>query len=219
MRDQIRVVMLAELDPAGTARGEMRQLRLLLRQAHERLARLLHDRDVRARAGVEHRVEPERPERCDLLRAHDGAGREAELLAERNLRRGRRLHDDVFLIVRERRLDLLYGWALRDRSRRAPERALPAADARRFILDGQRIVAVDAHHFLTRLDALAAENAFLIVAHDGGVVRRDGDAPLELRREIATPVILVRHPAVAARLLLLTRTARSQDAETEQART
>ena len=199
---EVRIEQLAKAHPARAARCEMRQHVLLLRQAHERLARLLHDRHVRRHAGVEDGIEAERPERRDLLAADDRARRHAELLAKRDLRRRCRLHNDELAVIVERRLDLVHGRTLVNRARRAPHRALAAADAGRLVLQRQRIVAVDADDIVARLDALAAENALLIVAHDGRILRRNRDAALQVRGEIAPALVLVRHPAVAALIFL-----------------
>jgi len=207
MLHEVRIEQLAEAHPAWAARCEVRQLVFLLRQAHERLARFLHDCHVGRHARIKDRIKAERFQRRDLLAADDRAWRHAELLAERDLRRRRRLHDDELRIVRERSLDLIDGRPLMDRARRAPHRALAAADAGRLVLQRQRVITVDADDVVARLDALSAEDALLIVAHDGRIVRRDRDAPLQVRGEIAASLVLVRHPAVATFVLRLRRTA------------
>ena len=119
---QVREVVLEEVDPARAARGEDRQARLLLRvgvglagplelevllHAADELVALLHDGEVGGEVGVEHLVEPEHAERGDELAGDRLARLEAELLADRDADRGRGLDDDRLLRVVDRGHDLL----------------------------------------------------------------------------------------------------------------
>jgi hypothetical protein len=130
-RQHLRVMLLGEVDPRRAARGEGRALLRL--EVAEQFGAFLHDHHVGAEVGVEDHVGAEFAQRGDDLPLDVGAGRQAELLAEADADRRRRLEhgDDVRVgEVIEHFLRLV---ALGQGAGRADHDTLTAGDARRSV--------------------------------------------------------------------------------------
>ena len=128
IRQQVREVLLGELDPARAAAGELRQL-LAFGLALEELVGLLDHRQVGAEGGVVDLVEAEAFERRDDLAGGRHAGRQAEGLAEGHAHRRGDLGDDGLGRIVERLPDLVDLGPRRQRAGRADRGALAAVDA------------------------------------------------------------------------------------------
>ncbi len=83
-----------------------------------------------------------------------------------------------------------------DSTRWAGHNALAAVYAGDFVLQWQRIIAIDTHDVLAGLHALAAEDALLIIPLNGWIVLADGHAALQIYREVTLALILVWYPAL-----------------------
>ena len=83
---QVRIIVLEEVDPCRAARGSDGNAHRLVAgdefaQAVHNLGRLLHDRDIGAKVGIEHIVHAHLAQGRNHLARHDGARRHTELLA------------------------------------------------------------------------------------------------------------------------------------------
>lgn len=170
-----RGVHLREVHPAGAAAGELGQRPVLLRQAADELAGLLHDGQVRGEVGVQHIVHTQGAKKGHHFALHKSAGLHAELLAQRRAHGGRGAdHHDLFRVghrLPHRRALVPLG----DAVQRADIGALAAVDA-----DGpvpcllQGVGAVHPHQVGAGRFAHAAADALVLPAEDAGVVRLDG---------------------------------------------
>jgi hypothetical protein len=93
--------------------------------------------------------------------------------------------------------DLFDVIALTDGAGGAPKGALAAVDAGDVVLDRQFVKPLDALDALAGLGTLTTEDAFAVIADNGGVVGIDGHAPTHLNRPGTGGIILLRGPALA----------------------
>ena len=204
------VVVLAELDPAGGAGGDDRQLAAVL-DALDELVGLLHDGEVGAEVGVEDLVEAESSQGSGQLALHGGADGQAEGLAQAGADGGSGLHDDVLGRVVDGLDHVVDAGLLIQRAGGAHGDALAAGDAGGLAqahLEGAGDVGgkaalvgaddADALGLFAGGDAAAAEDALGVVADhvDRGLV--------ELRRVLlALEGGLALHAVLAAQGLQL----------------
>ena len=179
VRQEVGVIGLAVLDPAGRAGGDHRQHAAGLDALHE-LVGLFHDGQVRAEVGVEDLVEAQAPEGAGHLAGDGGAHRDAEFLAEGGADGGSGLHDDVLARIGQGRPNLRGVVLLMQGAHGAGRDALAAVDAGHVVelqapggLDGgleaahHRADDADLLHLLADGDAAAAQDALVVVADDG----------------------------------------------------
>ncbi len=174
---QLGRVDLREMDPAGTAAGELGEGLIALGQAAEQLTGLLHDGEIGGEIGVQHVVGAQRTEQGHHFSLHKGARRHAELLAQRGADCGRGADHHHLVGVGHRLTHLRALVPLGDAVHRAGVGALTAVDAHGFSAGFlQRVGAVYAHQIGTGHLAHAAPDTLLFPAHDAGVVRLNGHA-------------------------------------------
>ena len=154
-----------------------------MREALDKLAALLHDREVGGEVRVEHVVKAQRAQRGGHLSDRRLLVREAQLLRPRRAHGGRHLHDGGDLRILQRRRDLGGVVAHRERPRGAMGDAL---SAKRAVRVGERAVEAHAHggaraaplhvpdlqrlDLVAHLDAAHALDALALLAHEIAVL-------------------------------------------------
>ena len=101
VRQEFRIVMLAELDPAGRAAGDHGQ-HAAVSHTVDQLVRFFHNGQVSAEIGVEDLRKAQTAQRGGHLAGNAGADRHAEFFTQRSAHGGSRLHDHMLGAVGQR---------------------------------------------------------------------------------------------------------------------
>ena len=177
MIDQIGILMLAELDPAGRTGGDHGQRAFVL-DALQKLRCFLPNGKIGCKVGIKHTVKAEAPQRSRHFALNIGAHGQSERFAKRCTDCGGGVHDDGLFRIAQRRKHFLCVIMLHERAGRTGDHALPACHAGslaqllfKCAADiGIKSALVCADH-ADRLcgaacHAAAAENAFVVVTHE-----------------------------------------------------
>ncbi len=178
--DEIREIGLAIVDPAGGTGGNHGQHAALGDALHQ-LVGFLHDGEVGTEIGIKHAVKAQAAQRGCQLAHHVGAHGQAKLLAQARAHGGRGLHHHMLVGVGQQVPHQGGFLLLAQGAHRAGGDALAAGDAGHAVErqiprrgDGGIKAAFhradDAHglRFVAGGHAAAAEDALVVVAHDGG---------------------------------------------------
>ena len=178
--DQLRVIHFRELDPGRAAAGKLRQRCSPFGNALDQLARLLDDREICRKIGVQYIVDTKLPEQSHHFSFHKFTGIHSELLAQGGAD-GRRSTDDHDLIrVLYRITDLRVFIPLGNAAWRTYIGALSAVNADRFtacLL--QCVSAVHADVLCADIFTHAAFDTLFFSSDDAGVVRFDGHSDIQ----------------------------------------
>lgn len=177
MGQQLRGVDFRKVHPSGAAAGELGQGPILLRDASDQLAGLLHNGQISGKVSVQHIVGAQGPQQRHHFPLHKGARFPIELLPQSSPDSGGSA-DDHHLVGIGNGLPYCGGFVpLGDTVHRADIGALAAVDAYG-LSPGlfQRVGSMYPHQIGTGLLAHPAADAFFFPAHNTGIVRLDGDA-------------------------------------------
>ena len=128
MGDQVGIIVLAELDPAGGAGGDHREDAAVL-HALDELGTLFHNGEVSAEVGVEDLIKAQHMQRGGHLAGDERADRHAEAFAESGADRRRGVNDNVLGRIGQSREDLGGVVLFYQSAGGADNGALTAADA------------------------------------------------------------------------------------------
>ena len=154
--------MLQEVDPARAARGQNRQILVLL-EAFDDLFRLFHHGQIRAESSIEDRVETKTMQPGDQFAGDRLARRHTEFFTNGHAHRRGHLHDDRLLGVEQRPPDFLNVTHAGQSRRRTDTHALTAEDAVR--IDDGFFFSRSHHRVKTAAKSSQSAHGLYFIAH------------------------------------------------------
>ena len=180
---QIREIVLAELNPPWRARGNHRQYAAIL-YAIQEFGRLFHDGEVSAEVGIKYLVKAEAAQGGNHLAFYIRTNRHSKAFAQSRTNGGSGLYHNILFRVIDRRKNFIALIALGKSTCRATHNALAAGNAGHFVqgtfkhaadvrIKAAAVRADDSHMLVgTSGNTPAAEDTFSIVADQilGGLI-------------------------------------------------
>ena len=152
---QLRIEVLTILYPARTAGGKMRNLILCLGKAMNKLSCLLHNGEVCRKTGIKDSIKTSCLKSTYQFLSNNRAWLHTKFLTKRNLGSRCRLNNNMLAAILNSCQNILYVALFSNGTRWTPHAALSTVNASYFLLQWQRVIAINAHYLLTSFNALS----------------------------------------------------------------